>query len=731
MKQATFYIAKMDCPTEEQLIRNRLRSVEGIDRLDFDLMRRELTVAHRLDDDKTILRALDSLGMEPRIRGEEGAEAAAEKEGAAPVPRAAWVVMGVSGVAALAAEAVAYATGSETSPVVIGLSLVSIAVGGRETLRKGWVALRTLTLNMNFLMTVAITGAVLIGQWPEAAMVTFLFGVAEMIEGFSLDRARNAIRALMEMTPETATVQGSGGEWREVPAGSVLVGQLVRVRPGERVPLDGTVREGSSAVNQAPITGESVPVTKAPGDPVFAGTINERGTFDFEVTGSSGNTTLDRIVRAVQSAQGQRAPTQRFVDQFARYYTPAVFLFAVLVAALPPLLFHAPFLPWLYKALVMLVIACPCALVISTPVTVVSGLASAARRGILVKGGVYLENGRKLRVLALDKTGTVTVGRPAVTDVVPLTGRDRDSLLQLAASLDAPSEHPVASAIVAAWTGGDRTPAGTTEPERLRAVERSGELLPVADFEAITGRGVRGRIGGAPYSIGNHRLAEENGVCTERVEAELSRLEAAGKTAVVLMSGAEALAVLGVADTLRDTSVEALRELHALGVRTVMLTGDNATTARAIARQVGIDDARGNLLPEDKLSAVSELQERYGPTGMVGDGINDAPALARSDIGFAMGAAGTDTALETADVALMEDDLRKLPVFLRLSRQTGRVLFQNITLAIGIKAVFFVLALLGKATLWMAVFADMGGSLLVVFNGLRLLRSRHGDGRRS
>ncbi len=723
MKQSVFFVAKMDCPTEEQIIRNRFKAMTGVDRLDFNLMQRELTVTHRLDDDKTLLAALDSLGMEPRIKGEEAAGTAAEHEGAASVPRATWIAMGVSGVAAVASEVVGWTTSRENSWPVIALALLSIVVGGRDTLRKGWVALRTLTLNINFLMTIAIIGAAFIGQWPEAAMVTFLFGVAERIEGFSLERARNAIRALMQMTPETATVRDAQtGEWREMEASGVQVGQRVRVKPGERIPLDGTVVEGRSSVNQAPITGESIPVEKRLGDAVFAGTVNERGTFDFEVTGSRGNTTLDRIVRAVQEAQGQRAPTQRFVDQFARYYTPAVVVLAAGVAAVPSLLFGAPFFPWLYKALVLLVIACPCALVISTPVTVVSGLAAAARRGILVKGGVYLESGNKLRAVALDKTGTLTVGKPSVTDVIPLNGRGEDEAMQLAASLDARSEHPVASAIVAHWTGGDRTPAGTTEPSRLQAVARSGELLPVSDFESITGRGVKGRINGKVYFVGNHRLAEENGVCGPHVETELFRLEAEGKTTVVLTDERQALAVLGVADTVRETSVEAIRDLHRLGVTTVMLTGDNQTTARAIAALVGMDDARGDLLPEDKLAAVGALQQQYGVVGMVGDGINDAPALAKADIGFAMGAAGTDTALETADVALMQDDLRKLPQFLRLSRQTGRVLFQNIALAIGIKVVFFALALLGIATLWMAVFADMGASLLVVFNGLRLLR---------
>ncbi|MGV3617290.1 MAG: heavy metal translocating P-type ATPase [Fimbriimonas sp.] len=718
MTESKYAITKMDCPTEEQIIRNRLKTVQGIDALDFDLMNRILTVRHSLDDPRAIQDALQSVGMDavPLVEAEESHE-----HGETGTAGERWL-MGFSGAAAIAAEALAWTGGRDDAVPVVALALFSIALGGRETLRKGWVAVRTRTLNINFLMSVAVVGAIAIGQWPEAAMVTFLFGVAEMIEAYSLDRARNAIRALMELSPETADVRQPDGTFRETPAGEVGEGQIVRVRPGERVALDGRVTEGASNVNQAPITGESMSVAKAVGDAVFAGTINEKGTFQFEVTANRGNTTLSRIVRSVQEAQGQRAPTQRFVDSFARYYTPTVFLFAILVAVVPPLFFAGVGSVWIYKALVMLVIACPCALVISTPVSVVSGLASAARRGILVKGGTYLEEGRKLRVVALDKTGTLTHGAPTVTDVVPLKGQEPDELLRMAASLDAPSEHPVASAIVAAWTGGDRTEPGTESPERREVAAKGRALIPVADFDSITGRGVKGRLDGRLYYLGNHRLGHEMGICSPEVEAVLERLEAEAKTAVVLSDETGALGVLAVADTLRETSVHAVRELHALDIRTVMLTGDNARTAKAIGDRVGIDDARGDLLPDDKLRIVDELLARYGHVGMVGDGINDAPALAKSTVGFAMGAAGTDTAIETADVGLMQDDLRKLPEFIRLSRRTASVLKQNIALAIGIKVVFFALALVGVATLWMAVFADLGASLLVVFNGLRLLR---------
>jgi len=713
MKQIQFYLAQMDCPTEERLIRNRFRSMEGIERLDFNLMERELTVTHTLDDERCLLTALEKLGMEPRVKTPDSLPGKASDVPVPTVPEALvpnWLPLAVSGAAAVAAEVIAWATGAETSWLVIALSLTSILVGGRETLLKGIIAVRNRTLNINFLMSLAVTGAIVIGQWPEAAMVTFLFALAEMIEGYSLERARNAVRSLMALSPETAAVRSDAGEWRETPVAAVAVGQTVRVKPGERVPLDGNITAGASTVIQAPITGESLPVEKTAGDPVFAGTINERGTFEFEVTGNKGNTTLDRIVRVVQQAQSDQAPTQRFVDQFARYYTPVVVILALLVAIVPVLLFGQAFGPWLYRALVLLVIACPCALVISTPVTVVSGLAAAARCGILVKGGVYLEEGRKLKLVALDKTGTLTEGKPRVTDVVPRAGLSHEEVLHWAASLNALSEHPVASAIV----GQCATAHG----------ERECILLPVTEFQSITGRGVKGTLNGATHYIGSHRLAHDNLVCSPWVEEALNRLEQDGKTTVILTNADEALAVLGVADTLRETSIAAIQDLHLLGIRTVMLTGDNPATARAIATRVGIDDARGNLLPEDKLAAIEELRAKYGHVGMVGDGINDAPALAKASMGFAMGAAGTDTALETADVALMEDDLRRLPLFIRLSRATGRILTQNIALALMIKAVFFALALTGKATLWMAVFADMGGSLLVVFNGLRLLRFR-------
>lgn len=436
---------------------------------------------------------------------------------------------------------------------------------------------------------------------------------------------------------------------------------------------------------------------------MFAGTINESGSFDYLVTAVAGNSTLARIIHAVEAAQGNRAPTQRFVDQFARWYTPLVFAVAIAAALVPPLFMGAAWLDWIYRALVLLVVACPCALVISTPVSIVSGLAAAARHGILVKGGVYLEEGRKLRWLALDKTGTITHGKPAQTDFVTWGGALTAGSRSLAASLAARSDHPVSKAVAQAATA------------------EGVALLEVTDFTALAGRGVRGRIDGETYHLGNHRMLEELGHCTPELEQRISMMEAEGKTVVTLVGANGAQALIAVADTIKDSSKSAIGELHALGINTMMLTGDNPHTAQAIAKQAGIDRAQGNLLPDDKLREVENLAQT-GNVGMVGDGINDAPALARADIGFAMGAAGTDTAIETADVALMDDDLRKIPTFVRLSRATAQVLMQNIVLALGIKAVFLVLTFTGHATMWMAVFADMGASLLVVGNGLRLLR---------
>ena len=692
-------IAKMDCPTEETLIRNKLGTVAGVADLDFNLMQRTLSVRHANQVLPDVLVALQALGFEAQVM--DTAEAASPSASPVTTPTN-WWPLGISLLTALAAEAVYWLHNGNHWSVVV-LALVSVFTGGLSTYKKGWIALKNLNLNMNALMSIAVTGAMLIGHWPEAAMVMVLFALAEVIEAKSLDRARNAIRGLLDMTPEQATVQQADGTWREVSAKQIAIGSRVRVKPGERIALDGEVLEGRSTVNQAPITGESLPVEKSPGDPVFAGTINESGSFEYRVTAVASNSTLARIIHAVEAAQGSRAPTQLFVDQFARWYTPIVFGVAIAVALLPPLFMGAAWLDWIYRALVLLVVACPCALVISTPVSIVSGLAAAARHGILIKGGVYLEEGRKLRWLALDKTGTITHGKPAQTDFVTWGNALASDSRSIAASLADRSDHPVSKAVA-------------------QAAQTDGvALLDVAEFNALPGRGVQGQINGETYHLGNQRMLEELGQRTPELEQRIAALETMGKTVVMLVSAKGVHALFAVADTIKESSRSAIAELHALGINTMMLTGDNPHTAQAIAAQAGIDRAQGNLLPDDKLREV-ELLAIKGKVGMVGDGINDAPALARADIGFAMGAAGTDTAIETADVALMDDNLGKIPTFVRLSRATAQVLMQNIVLALGIKAVFLVLTFTGQATMWMAVFADMGASLLVVGNGLRLLR---------
>ena len=539
-------------------------------------------------------------------------------------------------------------------------------------------------------------------------MVMALYAIAEAIEARAVDRARNAIQSLLAMAPEDAEVRQADGQWLRLPVKAVAVGSTVRIRPGERMPLDGVVTSGQSSVDQSPVTGESLPVDKAPGDEVYAGTINQASSVEIRVTAPAADSTLARIIHAVEQAQASRAPTQRFVDRFAAVYTPGVFLLALAVALLTPWAMGWGWMTALYKALVLLVIACPCALVISTPVTVVSGLAAGARRGILIKGGVHLEGARQLRAVALDKTGTLTEGRPKLVAFEVLDPNDDPAELEaLARSLAARSDHPVSQAIAAKLTAATREVDG---------------------FQAMAGRGVRGRIDGHDYVLANHRWIEERGQCSAQLEAKMRVHEEAGRSVTILGNSQRVMALLAVADTIKASSVQAVAELRALGVTPVMLTGDNLATARTVAAQAGIDEVRGNLLPEDKLQAVLELKQRFGPVAMAGDGINDAPALAQSDIGFAMGAAGTHTAMEAADVVVMNDDLRRLPEMIRLSRQTHAVLWQNIALALGIKTIFLLLAIFDDASMWMAVFADMGASLLVVFNGLRLLKGSRSNG---
>ena len=703
-----FRIPAMDCASEESEIRRAVEGIPGVLGLRFQLGERSLRIAGEPQAALAAVEAIRNSGFEVHAwpdatessNAGDGSDHGHDAATGSGLPRLLAAL-----ALATAAEALSFLAPDAPWSKWAGLAVAAAAIGlaGFGTFRKGLSALRHGRLNINALMSVAVAGAFVIGQWPEAAMVMALYAIAELIEARAVDRARNAISGLLALSPDTADLRQPDGTWKSAPVGSVPVGAAVRVKPGERVAMDAIVTDGSTAVDQAPVTGESLPVDKGPGDPVFAGTINQTGTIECRVTAAASQSTLARIIHAVEQAQGSRAPTQRFVDRFAAVYTPAVFVLALAVAIAGPWFFGWTALAAVYKALVLLVIACPCALVISTPVTVVSGLAAAAKRGILIKGGVHLEQARLLKAVALDKTGTITEGKPRLVEWEMLTASlHRSQAEHIAAALAAHSDHPVSRAIAAGLT-----------PNSVEA----------RNFSALSGRGIEADIGGQRYVLGNHRLIEECGQCSAEIEAVLHRHEQAGRTVSLLATASGVLALFAVADTIKPSSAAAISELKVMGITPVMLTGDNQATAEAIGRQAGLTDIRGNLLPEDKLAAIQAMQKQYGATAMTGDGINDAPALAQADIGVAMGAAGTDIAMEAADVVVMNDDLRRIAETVRLSQRTHAVLWQNIALALGIKAVFLGLALFDNASMWMAVFADMGASLLVVFNGLRLLRN--------
>jgi Cd2+/Zn2+-exporting ATPase len=695
--ESIFKIEGMDCHEEVAILERRLKRLPGLEDLAADVMSQRLRVKY--DAAKltaaAIAEAVAQTGMRAWLEHEEPVRAAGSV-------RARQILVVVSGAALAAGLLTRLFDASRT--LEVALLALSVVTGGIYTVRRALSAARTFSLDINVLMLVAVAGAVLIGEWFEAATVVFLFALAQFLEARSMDRARGAIRALMDVTPVEALIRRDGVE-RRVGVDEVAVGDTIIVKPGEKIPLDGRVAAGESHVNQAPVTGESLPIDKGPGDDVFAGTINGRGALEVVVTRPRRDTTLARIIHLVERAQAQRAPSQAFVDRFARWYTPAVLVLAFAIATIPPLA-GAPAGPWLYRALVLLVISCPCALVISTPVSIVSALAAAARKGVLIKGGVHLERTGAVRCVAFDKTGTLTKGRVHVTEVEPLDGASADAVLGLAASLELRSEHPIGRAIV-------------------RRAEADGIALAAGDsFQALPGRGAEARIGGTAAVVGNHRLFEERGLCSPMIHDRLDALAARGRTAILVARDSRAIGVIGVADELRESSRDAIDLLRQQGVsRVALLTGDNAETANAIAREIGVDDVRAELLPEDKVTAIEDLRRKYGTVVMVGDGVNDAPALATADVGIAMGAAGSDAALETADVALMADELLKIPYAVRLSRAAVRNIRANIAFSLALKAVFLGLAVAGAATLWMAVVADMGASLIVIANGLRLLRT--------
>lgn len=605
-------------------------------------------------------------------------------------------------------------------PVVVqGLYIVALVIAGYPIARSG---LTTLVINrdfnINLLMTIAAVGAVLIGDTLEAATVIFLFAIGEALEGYTSDRARDSLRRLMELAPAQAIRLVAGMIEEVVPVKDLQVGDTILVKLGERIAMDGTVTSGESGVNQAPITGESMPVHKARGDEVFAGTINGEGALRVQVTSRAEDNTLSRIIRLVEEAQSVRAPSQRLIDQFAHYYTPGVVVAALVVALVPPLVFAAPFYDtptmqgWLYRALELLVIACPCALVISTPVTIISAITTAARRGILVKGGAHLEALGQVKAFAFDKTGTLTQGEPVVTTLRSVdcaTGdacEQCDDVLALASAVERGSTHPLAQAVVNA---ANERGLGT-------------KYASAQSVQLLAGRGVQGQVGNHLVTVGSHSLFDAEHPHSAEVCGWIDEAEALGQTAMLVSEDEKVRGFIAVADQARADSAAVIADLKALGVTTVMLTGDNATVAKTIGRGVGVDDVRANLLPADKVTAIKALLALHGQVAMVGDGVNDTPALAAASVGVAMGGAGSAQALETADIALMADDLKQLPFGIRLARFARRLIWQNISVSFGIKLAFILLALLGVGSLWLAVFADMGTSLLVTLNGMRPLR---------
>ena len=694
--ESVFKIEGMDCHEEVTILERRLTKLAGMEALDADVVGQRLKIKY--DAAKlttaTIAEAVAQTGMRAWL----------EHEVPRPAAGSHWRerLVVVSGIAL--GLGLVFQVSEATSGFAWAPFLSAIVLGGIYTARRAWGSLRSRVMDINVLMMVAVMGAIALGEWSEGASVVFLFGLAQVLESRAMERARGAIRSLMDLAPVEALVVRDGAPVR-VNVDTVCVGDRVIVRPGEKIPLDGCVYAGQSHVNQAPVTGESLPVDKAPGDDVFAGTINGRGALEIEVTRLRRDSTLARIIHLVEEAQSQRAPSQTFVDRFARVYTPAVLVLAALIAVLPPLAGGGDWSTWIYRSLVLLVISCPCALVISTPVSIVSALAAAARKGVLIKGGARLERLAAVRCVAFDKTGTLTNARLRVAELVPLNGASPHEMLRLAASLEVHSEHPIGDAIVS------------------RAVDARIGTGRVHSFQALPGLGAQGVVDNQRVLVGSRRLFQERGMWSPEAETAFERLCAQGQSVVAVGMNELPVGIISVADETRGTARDTVQMLREQGIeRIILLTGDHEAAARATAASLGIDDVRAGLLPDEKLSAVQALRETCGALAMIGDGVNDAPALAAADVGIAMGVAGTDAALETADIALMADELPKIPYALRLSRATARNIRANIGFSLALKGAFLLLAIAGAATLWMAVMADMGASLIVIGNALRLLR---------
>ena len=716
-----FKIVGMDCAEEVAVLKSELGPLVGDEQsLTFDVLngRMGVSVPEARISSADIIQAVGRTGMsaEPWATSKnEMAQASWWERYGRTVLTIASGLLALAGlvVHAVAAGSLASAFGlaGEAASAEVPLFSkilfsLSILAGVWYFLPKAWHSLRRVRPDMNLLMTVAVIGAVAIGEWSEAATVAFLFAVSLALESWSVGRARRAIAALMELTPPTVRVVDAGGVEREVSPDQVPIGSTFLVKPGERIALDGQVARGNSDVNQASITGESMPVPKAPGSEVYAGTINGDGALQVTSTKPANDTTLARIIRMVGDAQSQRAPSEQWVETFARYYTPAVMTAAVMVLVVPPLLLGGHWSVWFYNSLVLLVIACPCALVISTPVSIVAAIAAAAREGVLVKGGLFIEIPGRLKAIALDKTGTLTAGKPAVVEIVPLNGHSEEELLQRAAAMESHSDHPLALAIV------------------RYAEEKRVVAAPAEEFQILQGRGATAKIDGRLFWLGSHRYLEERGQETPEIHDRLEAMSGAGRSVVVVGNEVHVCGLIALADQLRPETPQVIADLHAQGVdHLIMLTGDNKATATAIAKATGIDEFRAELLPADKVSAIEELLAKYGQVAMVGDGVNDAPALGRATLGIAMGAVGSDAAIETADIALMSDDLSKVAWLIGHSRHTMSIIRQNIFASLAVKVLFVILTLAGFASLWSAIAADAGVSLLVVVNALRLLNS--------
>jgi Cd2+/Zn2+-exporting ATPase len=699
-----FCIAGMDCPDCAAKLEKRIVKVPGVKTAQVNFGASKMTVVHSTQVAE-ILSTIEKMGYSGKVDEDyriKNEPISFWKSNQYAKTTAISFIMLVSGLIA----------GNLDAPelIVNALFLTGIFLGGFLPAKNGIsLIISAREFDMNFLMTIAVIGASVLGAFEEAATVVFLFSLGNALQSYTLDKTRNSIRSLMKLTPDEALVRRGATEIT-LPVKDIVIEDTIIVRPGERIAMDGKVSTGYSTVNQAPITGESIPVEKQPGDEVYAGTINERGSLEIKVTKLARDNKISRIIHMIEEAQGQRALSQQFVEKFAKYYTPTVIFLAVLVAAVPPLVLGQPFEKWFYEAMAMLLVACPCALIISTPVSIVSAIGNAAKNGILIKGGMYLEEIGALSVVAFDKTGTLTEGKPQVTDIVPIDGIPDKEFLSIASAIESRSEHPLAEAIVKS------------------AKEHGAEISSISAFETIPGKGARATIQGKNYQIGNLRLFTEQAIDAKRVEDEISRLQNEGKTVMVLGDDERIFGLISVADVLRENSGQAINKLKKAGIKKViMLTGDNESTAHAIATKAGVDDFRADLLPEDKVDAIKKLLVKYGKVAMVGDGVNDAPAMAVSTVGIAMGAAGTDTALETADIALMADDLTKLAYAVKLSRKTLGIIKQNIALALIIKGLILLMVVPGWLTLWLAVAGDMGSSLLVTLNGMRLLRVKHED----